>query len=62
MANFPMPSDNIQFFEGDITLINPDAFGFFECEITTPPNLNRPLLQTRVNNNGRKSTISPLGN
>lgn len=62
MANYPMPTDDIKFFEGDITLIKPDAFGFFECEVTTPKNLNRPLLLTKVKNNNSNLTLAPLGN
>jgi hypothetical protein len=61
MANLPMPVDNIKYFEGDITLIDPDAFGFFECEIITPKNLNRPLLQTKIKINNNNVTMAPLG-
>lgn len=61
MANFPMPTDNIKFFDGDITLVDPETFGFFECEVIAPSNLNRPLLQTKVKINERILTMAPLG-
>ena len=61
MSEFPMPIDNITYFEGDITLINSEAFGFFECEVIPPDNLKRPLLQTKVKNNGELLTMAPLG-
>lgn len=64
MANCSMPSDNIKYFEGDITVIDPDAFGFFECEVITPSKdiLNRPVLQTKVKVKNNILTIAPLGN
>jgi hypothetical protein len=61
MANFPMPVNNIMYFEGDITKVNPEAFGFFECKVTTPEYLERPLLQTKVKINSKNSTVAPLG-
>ena len=61
MSNFPMPTDNIKFFDGDITLVDLKAFGFFECEIIAPSNLNRPLLQTKVKNNEKFLTMPLLG-
>jgi hypothetical protein len=61
MRKCDMPVGNPIYFEGDITLENPDAFGFFECEVEAPENMDIPLLQTRVMVNGRMSTISPLG-
>jgi hypothetical protein len=61
MKKYDMPVGNIRYFEGDITLTEPDAFGFFECEVEAPDNMDIPLLQTRVKVNGKMSTISPLG-
>lgn len=61
MANFPMPVGNKTYFEGDIRKVNPDAFGFFYCKITTPDNLNHPILQTHVKTNNGLRTVSPLG-
>lgn len=49
MKSFPMPVGSPTYFEGDIISamqnekkINP--FGIFEVEVTTPKNLNIPLL------------------
>nr|YP_009486079.1 hypothetical protein [Cantharellus lutescens]AWA82204.1 hypothetical protein [Cantharellus lutescens] len=61
MKSFPMPVGNPIQFEGDITLVNKDAFGFFEVEVTAPKNMNIPLLQCRINTNTGIKTISPLG-
>lgn len=61
MAMFDMPIGKIQFFEGDITKIDPDAFGFFEVIVTAPDNLETPILQTHVKTSGGTRTISPLG-
>ena len=66
MANYPMPIGKPTYFEGDITKIEKDAFGFFYCKITSPSNLNHPILQRRVKTiNGLKDlilliTIKPL--
>jgi hypothetical protein len=61
MKTFPMPIGNITFFEGDITKFNPDAFGFFEVEITAPIDLNIPILQTKAKINNNLRTVAPLG-
>jgi len=61
MQKFPMPIGNISYFEGDITQINPQAFGIFEVEVTAPHNLNIPILQLRVRTNKCIHTVSPLG-
>jgi hypothetical protein len=61
MKEFSVPVGNITFFEGDITKINSNPFGFFEVEITSPDNLNIPILQTKVNTGNGIRTISPLG-
>jgi len=61
MANFPMPIGNKTYFEGDIRKINPDAFGFFNCKITTPTNLKHPILQTHVQTKSGLRTIAALG-
>lgn len=61
MAMFDMPIGKIEFFKGDITKIDPKAFGFFEVEVTAPKNLKIPILQTHVKTPGGTRTISPLG-
>jgi len=61
MATKPMPVGNVKYFKGDIEKIDPDAFGFFKCKITAPPEMDRPVLQTRgLTPNGMR-TFAPLG-
>nr|YP_010455101.1 hypothetical protein NYK79_mgp47 [Porodaedalea mongolica]UUA03943.1 hypothetical protein [Porodaedalea mongolica]WCF76703.1 hypothetical protein [Porodaedalea mongolica] len=58
----PMPTGTPTFFEGDITLLEPNAFGFFEVEVTAPNYLHVPILQTKVQTEkGGTRTISPIG-
>jgi len=57
MMTESVPVGNVKAFTGNILNINPDAFGFFECEIITPKKLNIPVLQFHNKN----KTISPLG-
>lgn len=61
MKQYPMPIGNITYFEGDILKIDSEAFGFFEVEVTCPKDLNRPLLQTKVETSGGFRTVCPLG-
>jgi len=61
MKSFPMPVGNIVSFEGDITKVNPLAFGFFEVDITTPKDLYTPILQTKIKTNSGLRTVAPLG-
>jgi hypothetical protein len=57
MLNNKYPIGAPTYFEGDILKNNNSPFGFFHCKITSPEELNHPILQIHVNN----STISPLG-
>lgn len=61
MKQFSMPVGKVTYFEGDILGIDKNAFGFFEVEIIAPNNMNRPLLQTRVETKGGLRTVAPLG-
>lgn len=61
MAKELMPVGAPTYFEGDITKIMNDAFGFFEVEINAPDNLYIPLLQTKLKTENGKRTISPVG-
>lgn len=61
MANFPMPVGNKTYFEGNIRKIDPNAFGFFYCKITTPSNLKHPVLQTHVQTKSGMRTVAALG-
>jgi hypothetical protein len=52
----------ITYFEGNITQINPQTFGFFNCIFTSPLKLLHPIIQIRYNTGNGTRTISPLGN
>jgi hypothetical protein len=61
MANTPMPVGTPKAFKGDIRAINPDAFGFFYCEITSPSDIAHPVLQQRIKTVGGIRTIAGTG-
>jgi len=61
MKEYPMPIGKPTFFEGNIRDINPNAFGFFYCEIIAPDNIKHPIIQTHVMTNGGLRTIAPIG-
>lgn len=61
MKTKPMPIGNYTYFEGDISKLNPDAFGFFYVEIKAPNNIKHPILQTHVKTSAGIRTISPIG-
>jgi hypothetical protein len=56
-----MPVGIPTYFKGDIRLINPEAFGFFYCEIIAPDDIKHPIIQTRVKTENGIRTIAPLG-
>jgi len=57
-ANMDMPIGKPIAFEGNIRLVEPDAFGVFYCKITSPEYLKHPLLQKRIKGKG---TVAGLG-
>jgi hypothetical protein len=64
MANHSMPIGRPIAFEGNIRSIDPQAFGFFYCKITSryaTNNLLHPLLQRRVETSNGIRTIAGLG-
>jgi len=61
MKDCLMPIGKPTLFEGDIRLVDKDAFGFFYCNIIAPDNLKHPILQTHVKTNGGMRTIAPIG-
>jgi len=61
MHSQPMPVGKPTYFEGNIRLLNNNAFGFFYCKIIAPDNLDHPILQTHVKTSGGIRTIAPLG-
>jgi hypothetical protein len=61
MEGLDMPVGKPKLFEGDIRKIDPDAFGFFYCNIVAPDNLEHPIIQTHIKTDGVTRTIAPLG-
>jgi DNA polymerase type B, organellar and viral len=61
MLNFPMPIGNPTYFEGDITKIKPEAFGYFRVEVTTPDKLEHPILLKKHKTKTGIKIIAPLG-
>ena len=59
MKEFPYPIGSPTYFEGDILKDNPEAFGFFYCNIITPNDLLHPILQIHHKTEGGIRTISP---
>jgi DNA polymerase type B, organellar and viral len=61
MNEFDMPIGKPTLFEGDIRQIEPDAFGFFYCNIIAPDNLKHPIIQTHIKTDNGLRTMAPLG-
>jgi len=56
-----MPIGTPTYFEGNVLKIDPNAFGFFYCEIIAPDDIKHPILQTRVLTNNGIRTMAPIG-
>lgn len=63
MKNYPMPTGNPIYFEGDILKHEHEEkpYGFFEVIVETPKDLKIPLLQKRIKINNVIKTVTPLG-
>jgi hypothetical protein len=61
MAQGLMPVGLPTVFDGDIRAIEPQATGFFYCEITSPSYLEHPLLQRKINTGEGVRTVAGLG-
>jgi len=61
MANTAMPIGKPIAFEGNIREIEPNAFGFFYCKISSPDLLEHPILQRRIKTSDGLRTIAGLG-
>jgi hypothetical protein len=61
MASKLMPMGLPLAFDGDIREIEPNAYGFFHCKITSPDYLDHPILQRRIKTNDGLRTIAGLG-
>jgi DNA polymerase type B, organellar and viral len=61
MAKTLMPVGKPVLFEGDIRHVEPKAYGFFYCKITSPDNLDHPILQRKIKTSEGLRTIAGLG-
>ena len=61
MAEILMPVGKPVAFSGDIRKIDPLAYGFFYCKITSPYYLEHPILQRRIKTANGERTIAGLG-
>nr|YP_009487230.1 hypothetical protein [Russula abietina]AWB36132.1 hypothetical protein [Russula abietina] len=61
MQKWDMPVGNVTYFNGDITKIDVNAFGFFYCRIETPNDIKHPIIQTHVKINNTTRTVAPIG-
>jgi hypothetical protein len=61
MAKHPMPVGKPIFFDGDIRRVEPNAYGFFYCKISSPAFLKHPILQRRIKTSEGLRTIAGLG-
>lgn len=56
-----MPIGRPVYFEGDILSIEPEAYGFFECKITSPTYIEHPIIQRRIQSSSGLRTVAGLG-
>lgn len=61
MASGHIPIGKPIAFEGGIRMVEPEAFGFFYCDIVSPDNLLHPILQRRIQTSEGMRTIAGLG-
>src|SRR6201992_1337145 len=61
MANTVMPIGRPKAFTGNILRIDPQAYGHFYVEVTSPDNLQHPILQKRVKTPEGIRTVAGLG-
>ena len=61
MSTLEMPIGKPIAFEGDITTVDPEAYGFFYCEITCPDDIEHPILQRRIKTADGVRTIAGVG-
>ena len=61
MSSLPMPIGKPVAFEGNIRMVDSEAFGFFYCNIKSPDFLLHPLLQRKIKTKDGLRTIAGLG-
>lgn len=48
-------------FEGNISKVESDAFGFFYCDITSPKYLEHPIIQRSIKTSEGLRTVGVIG-
>ena len=61
MAQRPMPIGQPIAFLGNIRQMEPNAYGFFYCKITSPAYLDHPILQRKIKTSEGVRTVAGLG-
>jgi hypothetical protein len=61
MAQQLMPIGIPTLFEGDIRKLEPNVYGFFYCKITSPSELDHPIIQRRIKTSDGVRTVAGLG-
>ena len=61
MALVSLPVGKPVAFEGDITSVDPDHFGFYYCKITSPNKIIHPILQKKVKTRDGLRTVAGIG-
>jgi len=61
MQNKNFPIGNPTYFEGDIRKYDAESFGFFQCKVVAPTDLNHPIIQLHVKTKAGTRTLSPTG-
>lgn len=56
-----MPTGLPNFFEGDITKVEPNAYGFFRCKIKSPNYIEHPIVQRKIRTDSGIRTIAGIG-
>lgn len=64
MAKNPMPVGAPKYFEGDPSkyISEENMFGFFLVKVQAPKDIQIPILQHSITENGAKRTVCPVGN
>ena len=61
MHSSDMPIGKPIAFTGDIRSVDPDAFGFFYCKITSPDYLEHPIINRKIKTKDGVRTVAGLG-
>jgi len=58
MNKYDMPIGKATAFLGNILKVDPEAFGYFYCEMTSPENIDHPIIQRRIKTKNGKRTVA----